>query len=673
MHKFGFFARMALRSLKQNSLFYRPFAVTASLCVAMCYIMRYLSYNDVVATMRGASYVALMLGLGSAIMVFMVCWIMAYADGFVMRRRKRELALYNILGLEKKHIARILGWETLFLYLGCTAVGIAGGALFSKLVLLGLLRLVKFDVAMGFEFSIPGARETAICFAVLFLVLYLYNLRQVQKASPIELLHSDTVGEKEPKSRWLLALFGLLTLGGGYALSYFTISPLMVVVLFFVAVALVIIGTHCLFGAGSVVVLKALRKNKAYYYQPRHFTAVSGLIYRMNQNARGLANICILATTVLVSVATTVCLYAGVESAVTNSFPNEIVLSESYAPENYLDADPAVFDSAMQEAAAKYNCPPDAMHSYDSLSVSALYADGRYTLTDNSSMGNANYSMFYICTAADYAKITGQPVTLSPGEVLACGKLADDTALTLGGMDFTVKQKLDAFPKKMTESDLNGMPVQYLVVADRAALYQLWQAQGTAGVRWSMPLHHSVAFNPGTLNDVEIDNCANALVDAARQFVEANTCFKQQNTYVFTQAGQRESYYNMNGSFVFLGLFLAILFMIATVLIIYYKQLSEGYDDRERFVIMQKVGMSTSEVRATIGAQVRLVFFLPVAVAALHVVAAFPMLMRLVSVFGINDSGLFIGCIAVTLAVFTLCYVAVYVITAKKYYHIVRM
>ena len=676
MHKLSFYPRMALRNLRQNRLFYGPFALTAAVCTGMCYIMRYLSYNDLLQTMRGASYIVMMLGLGSFIMIFLAVWIMAYANGFVIRRRKRELALYNILGMEKRHIARVLGIETLFLYLGCTLTGILGGALFSKLVLLGLLKLIKYDITMGFNFCWQGAAETAVGFAVLFFALYLYNLRQVQKASPIELLHGGEVGEKEPKSRFLLALFGLLTLGGGYALSLFTENALLAILLFFVAVALVIIGTHCLFGAGSVVALKALRKNKKYYYQPRHFTAVSGLIYRMNQNARGLANICILATTVLVSVATTVCLYTGIDGAVKKNFPNEIELRTLYEEGRYMDADPAALDNAVQAVADRYGCPAGSLDAYDMLTLATRYdsAQGLYQVIDNG--GVPATDIFVIYTLAEYNAFSGQSATLAPGEVLFYGKgeLADDGTLTIGNRHFTVKQRLDRFAKEQSDYEQGGVPMRYLVVADRETLYQFyqqWQTQSAGN--WPTAINRMIDLNPGTLDETAIQNLAAEIGGNALTVVNENGNFVDKNAYVFCQAGMFAEYYNMYGGYVFLGLFLATMFMIATVLIIYYKQLTEGYDDRERFVILQKVGMSAEEVRGTISAQVRLVFFLPLGVAGLHVAAAYPMLMRLVSAFGITDSGLFIACILGTLAVFTVCYVAVYAATAKKYYRIVRM
>lgn len=437
MTKLALYLRLAGQNLAKNRQYYFPFFLIGSACTAMCYLMLFLTYNDSVMEMRGAAYVLLMLGLGSVIMAFLSVWIMAYANGFVIRRRNRELALYNILGMQKSNIAAVLGFEMLFLCLACVAAGLALGALFSKLMLLVLLRLMRFEVVMGFSFSIPAAWQTAAAMAVLFFCLYLFDLRQVRRADPINLLHSDRVGEREPKSRWLLALFGLVTLGAGYYIAATTTDIAMVILLFFVAVALVIVGTHCLFGAGSVVALKALRSNKRFYYQPRHFTAVSGMIYRMNQNARGLANICILVTTVLVSVATTVCLYMGIESTVDTMYPNAIGINAICSDETYRDTDFSQWDARMRQVAADYGVADDEFASFALLVVDTHYADGAFTADVPANQYAADAWNVRIMHAGDYARLTGQTAALQPGQVLANGLPEGVAEFTVGGVAMT--------------------------------------------------------------------------------------------------------------------------------------------------------------------------------------------------------------------------------------------
>lgn len=667
MSKLALYLRLAARNLLKNRQYYGPFALTAAGCAAMCYIMRFLSYNELVSTMRGSAYVQLMLGLGSIIMVFLVVWIMAYANGFVIRRRTKELALYGILGMEKRNVGAVLGLETLFLYLAGTALGVFGGALLSKLVLLLLLRLVQFEVTLGFSFSTQGAAETFAAFALLFLFLYLRNLRVVRRTSPIELLHAGSVGEREPKSRVFLALFGVVTLAGGYAISFFTTNLLYVILLFFGAVALVIVGTHCLFGAGSVVVLKALRKNKAFYYRPRNFTAVSGLIYRMNQNARGLANICILATTVLVSVATTVCLYAGTGETIENMYPNDITLSVNFADDGLAQENADAWEAPIRQAAAEYGVTDEEMESFYLFAFGAWGTAGNvYTPALAADSQTADTPNLLFMTADDYSRLTGQSVTLADGEILAQGLYDATGSLTIGDTTYHVAGEAEEFP---TVNGGYGSHTVCIVVPGTDTLAAL-RATLTPDNKYVPTIRRYLNLNTDKLDAAAINDLATALETAANP--DPSPDWLTSRAYVYTREGMRVELYNMNGSFVFLGIFLAIMFTMATVLIIYYKQLSEGYEDRDRFVILQKVGMSADEVRRTIRVQVLMVFFLPLVMAAVHLAAAFPILMRMVSAFGVYNSTLFLLCCLITLAGFALCYVAVYAMTSRKYYSIVK-
>lgn len=667
MRKLALYLRLAARNLLKNRQYYGPFALTAAGCAAMCYIMRFLSYNELVATMRGSAYVQLMLGLGSFIMVFLVVWIMAYANGFVIRRRTKELALYGILGMEKRNVGAVLGLETLFLYLAGTALGVFGGALLSKLVLLLLLRLVQFEVTLGFSFSTQGAAETFAAFALLFLFLYLRNLRVVRRTSPIELLHAGSVGEREPRSRVFLALFGVVTLAGGYAISFFTTNFLYVILLFFVAVALVIVGTHCLFGAGSVVVLKALRKNKAFYYRPRNFTAISGLIYRMNQNARGLANICILATTVLVSVATTVCLYAGTGETIEKMYPNDITLSVNFADDGLAQENADAWEAPIRQAAAEYGVTDGEMESFYLFAFGAEAAAGNvYTPALAADSQTADTPNLLFMTAADYSRLTGQSVTLADGEILAQGLYDATGSLTIGDTTYHVAGEAEEFP---TVNGGYGSHTVCIVVPGTDTLAAL-RATLTLDNKYVPTIRRYLNLNTDRLDAAAINDLATALESAANP--DPSPDWLTSRAYVYTREGMRVELYNMNGSFVFLGIFLAIMFTMATVLIIYYKQLSEGYEDRDRFIILQKVGMSADEVRSTIRVQVLMVFFLPLVMAAVHLAAAFPILMRMVSAFGVYNSTLFVLCCLITMAGFALCYVAVYAMTSRKYYSIVK-
>ena len=666
MTKLALYFRLAGQNLVKNRQYTFPFFLTGAGCAAMCYLMLFLTYNNGITEMRGAAFVELMLGLGSIIMGFLAVWIMAYANGFVIRRRGRELALYNILGMQKRNVAAVLGLEMLFLCAGCIVAGVAVGTLFSKLVLMVLLRLMTFEMPLGFYFSVEGAWQTAAAMGALFFCLYLFDLRQVWKANPIELLHSDQMGERQPKSNWLLAILGVAALGAGYYIAATTTDVLFIILYFFLAVALVIAGTHFLFGAGSVVVLKLLRKNKSFYYQPRHFTAVSGMIYRMNQNARGLANICILATTVLVSVATTVCLYAGTGITLDTMYPNAIGMNGVCLDDSYRDTDFTDWDNRLRQVAADYGVSDDQFASFALLLVDTHYANGAFAADVPADQNDPTAWSVRIMHAGDYARLTGEQPSLAPGQVLANGLPEGVTEFTLGGVPMTAAGSCQAFPA--VNGQFGSSHTVCLVVDSQNTLADLVEEITPTGRGFVPSVRWFAVVNPVGLSDMQEQECAAAMQAAADPLPD---CIPR--VTFFTHSDMKFQLYSMNGSFVFLGIFLAVMFTLATVLIIYYKQLSEGYEDRSRFLILQQVGMSAAEVRSTIRSQVLMIFFLPLVMAAIHLAAAFPMLFRLISAFGVADQGLFVACCLATLAVFAVCYILVYLLTAKKYYRIVKM
>ena len=666
MHKLRLLGRLAVQNLTNNRQETFPFALTGAFCAAISYIMGYLTYSDFVGTMRGASYVALILELGRTVMIFLSVWILAYANRFVMRRRQRELALYHVLGLQKRDIAVVLGVETLLLWAFCTVGGVAVGVLFSKLVLLVLLRLVRFDVIFGFSFSWQGLAQTALAMGVLLLALYLYNVVQLGKAKPIELLHAEQTGEREPRTHTVQAALGVLALGFGYYIAATTTDLRMVISNFFIAVVLVILGTHFLFGAGSVALLKLLRRNRKFYYKPRNFTAVSGLIFRMNANAKGLANICILVTTILVSVATTFALYAGMTQTLDMLHPHEIVVTmASDLPAVQNDAMEEAI-TAMQQAAAPYTT--DAGQGYllwDEVVVRG--EDGDFTVSQSFGTAGRNEYVIALMTAADYDALYGTTTALDPGTALISGLPEGQTTLTVEGTTWQSVGTPQALPRT-----INAANRQYLdvVVPDREPLFDLPAHAVASGAVYTDSARYYWALDPAGLSEQQMASCAAAIQEAAQRATGAEHWY---DCKAETKMEKQQDYYNLYGSFVFLGLFLAVMFTMATVLMIYYKQLSEGHEDRARFLILQKVGMSAAEVRATIRKQVLLVFFLPLATAALHLAAAFPILFVMVQMIGAVDKLLFAQVAALTFAVVAACYVVVYLFTARKYYSIVRM
>ena len=645
MGKRSFFPRLALVNLLRNSRYYGPYLLSCGALAAMYYILRFLTWNEVIQTVRGAAYLQTMMFIGCFVVALFSTVLLLYANSFVMKRRQKELGLYNILGLEKRHIAALCIWETLLCAAAVIPGGIAAGILLSKLILLLLLKLVQIPVQFGFSVSVRGMGETAALLGALFLLALLWNLLRLGRTRPIELLHSDSAGEREPKTKRLLAILGLAALLGGYAIALTTRNPVNALMLFFVAVVLVMLGSYCLFTAGSIALLKRLRANKGFYYQTRHFTAVSGLLYRMKQNAVGLANICILACMVLVTVSGTLCLYLGAEKSLDGKYPDDILVTQTLED----GVDGAATLDLVQQAVADAGRQVADLRYETSASFHAKYS-GNTLLADMSQSGLL--TEVTVLTAEEYSRLTGETVTLEENEVLACadGELQLPETFLYEGIPIRVKARLDSLPAG--DSAIVSNEVTLGLVADGALAEHLMNMDLA---RRTFRIHLNT---DGT--DSEKLACAKAILAVS------------DGAYgVASRQEMAEEFYAMYGGFLFLGIFLGLMFLLATVLIIYYKQISEGYEDQHRYQIMQQVGMSRREVGSSIRGQILLVFFLPLLAAGLHILAAFPMLCRILELFGLYDVGLFALCTAGTLAVFAAVYALVYGLTARTYERIV--
>ena len=647
MGKRSFFPRLALVNLLRNSRYYSPYLLSCGALAAMYYILRFLTWNEVIQTVRGAAYLQTMMFIGCFVVALFSTVLLLYANSFVMKRRQKELGLYNILGLEKRHIAALCIWETLLCAIAVIPGGIAAGILLSKLILLLLLKLVQIPVQFGFSVSVRGMGETAALLGALFLLALLWNLLRLGRSRPIELLHSDSAGEREPKTKRLLALLGLASLLGGYAIALTTRNPVNALMLFFVAVILVMLGTYCLFTAGSIALLKRLRANKGFYYQTRHFTAVSGLLYRMKQNAVGLANICILTCMVLVTVSGTLCLYLGAQTSLDSKYPDDILVTQTLKD----GVDPAATLGLVQRAVADAGRQVTNLRYETSASFHARYS-GNTLLTDMSQSGLL--TEVTILTAEEYSRLTGDAASLEENQVLSYVdgdfQLPETFFLAYEESPVQVKARLDSFPAG--DSAIVTNEITLGLVADGALAERLMNMDLA---RRTFRIHLN---SDGT--DGEKLACAKAILAVS-----------DGNYGVASRQEMAEEFYAMYGGFLFLGIFLGLLFLLATVLIIYYKQISEGYEDQRRYQIMQQVGMSRREVGSSIRGQILLVFFLPLLAAGLHILAAFPMLCRILELFGLYDVGLFALCTAGTLAVFAAVYALVYGLTARTYERIV--
>ena len=657
------YTKLAITNIKNNRQFYFPYLLTGIITVAMFYIMCALESNPGIQSMPGAKDLGLILRLGIGVIGIFAVIFLFYTNSFIIKRRKKELGIYNILGMEKRHIAKILSKEAFFTAIIAIGGGLVTGVLFHKLACMLLYRMIGFNGGITFSFSKKGVMITAILFAIVYLLTYIYDLFQVQLANPIELLQSGNKGEREPKTKAIMAVLGVLCLGTGYFIAITTKNPIKALTLFFVAVILVIIGTYLLFTAGSIALLKILRRNKGYYYQTKHFTSVSGMIYRMKQNAVGLANICILSTMVLVAVSTTVSLYVGVEDIMKERYPNEINIRAYYdtgAPSE--DSIAPIVEKSVKESGRKIRHEEDYLELY----FAAIKDQGQYSL-DKEKVKTAGdrVSGFVVLTREDCKKKYNEEIPeLAENEVaLFTIKKTDMDTLVLENRSYHVKEIKQFQNTEDFETIADIMDeYYYVIVNDVQDMERLWQLQKDIYQENSSSISRQVRLDIDGDSEQKkecFENIKTALGPAKARIL------------IDSRQSSLDEFYQIYGGFLFLGLFLGILFLMITVLIIFYKQISEGYDDKERFSIMEKVGMSNDEVKATIRSQVRTVFFLPILMAAIHVGMAFPMIKRLLSLFGLSNTALFAGCMAGTILVFVLIYLLVFLKTSKTYYKIV--
>lgn len=637
------YEKLAVTNLKNNRKTYVPYIFTGVLTVMMFYII------DALSRGKGITQDTLKICLQYAtgvIVVFAVIFLF-YTNSFLIKRRKKEIGVYNILGMGKRHIARMMAVETI-LTAGISILGgLVFGIIFGKLMYLLLLKILHNSVDMQFSVNGTAIVQTVILFAGIFLLTYLYNILQIQLVNPVELLHGGNQGEKEPKSRWLLVIVGVAALGNGYWIALTTEAPLEALLKFFVAVVCVIIGTYALFIAGSIVVLKILRKNKAYYYNPKHFTSVSGMIYRMKQNGAGLANICVLSTMVLVMVSTTVSLYAGMEDILDSRFPRDVSIVCNEADTNKEETLQRLIKEQCEKAGVKIT---DRVR-YRYGSMNAVLKGDKLENVDQYYPDNHFYYV-EMMTQDEYNRIEKRNVSLEEQEILTytsngkCGK----KEINIAGRNYQVKKELSEMTSQ-PKSTAEMYKTLYIVFANAEQIERI------------EPFSYADKFNLKGDDGKQKE----ALEQIQNEFYE-----KIPDGMMESRMLSRSSFYELYGGLFFIGIYLGSMFIMATVLIIYYKQISEGCDDRERYQIMQKVGMSKKEVKRSIRSQVLSVFFLPLVVAVIHVAVAFKVMTKILGVLNLTNVSLFAVCTIITIAVFAVFYIIVYSITAKEYYRIVN-
>lgn len=657
----SFYFKLAAENIKKNSKTYIPFMLTCIITIAMFYIILSLSGNPGIAAMRGASFITIFMSIGSVTVGIFAVIFLFYTNSFLIKRRKKEFGLYNILGMEKRHISVVVFIEIFYTAAISLIIGLPGGILLDKLMYLIISRLLNVEVTLGFYVSVESLIASVIFFGAIFFFIFLNTLRQICFSNPIELLKGESIGEREPKTRWLMTVLGVGCIGAGYYISVTTRDIVSAFMMFFLAVILVILGTYMLFTAGSVFILKTLRKNKRYYYKTKHFISVSGLIYRMKQNAAGLANICILSTMVLVMISSTSCLMMGMDEILKENFPYDLTL----------EVRRAYWSEDSEEKLSQFDEAVDIITEYEKeisradflyvMDFVGYFQDGKVSFEGTS-------SPYFLCfvTAEDYNKAFGGEIVLKKGEIAAAPLNKDDAnfnseSINLFGIECKIKEKADYFYAHNGDNNVIAEKAA-IILSDIDAMHELsdkyCELYGISenGYRGDKVININFTANEERQHNVILSD----LAEKTGEFVTLTS-----------RADGKYNFLDLYGGLFFLGLFLGTLFIMAAVLIIYYKQISEGYDDKKRFEIMQNVGLSKGEVRASIHSQVLTVFFLPLVMAGIHMTAAFPILKSLLEGMGMTKTWLFLSCTAVSFLVFAVFYIVVYLLTARSYYKIV--
>ena len=671
MHK-GIFSRLAKQNIRNNKSTYIPYIITCIFCIAMIYMMEFLRDCPTLdQAVRQADEVRMIVFTGEIVVEIFCIIFLIYSNSFLMKRRQKEIGLYNILGLERNHIGIVMFLETIITSIGSLAGGIAAGIIGSKLALLLLLKLLHIPSVLGFYISVKGIFTCLFMFGIIFLMILFLNLAKIHLSRPVELLRGNNTGEKEPVAKWLMALIGFICLGAGYYLAVTTESPIKAITIFLLAVILVMAGTYLLFTAGSIVILKFLRRRKSFYYRTGNFISISGMLYRMKQNAIGLASICILSTGVLLMIAMTVSIYFGMNDIMLNRYPYDVDMSVTSISEE--ECQTAI--EAFEKAIADNKVPVEK-------SVEEIYLDivcsknGDQILIKpaNTIRNSDSVLVLSLLNQAEYERLTGISANLNDGEIFAWYPSAvQKDSVTVDETEFTVKKWLDKNPLTCGEDAVSDNAV--LVVTDEDfKKFDEMRTEMYKGVS-SAPAGEDLTLHLG----LDITGSETDKIDFGTPVMEVVKDLKKngglsENSWITSGIRQQEyeSYYADNGSLLFIGIFLGSLFLMGTAMIIYYKQISEGYEDQKRFEIMQKVGLSRREVRSSVRRQILMVFFLPLLMAMLHITMAFPMIRRMLLLFGMTNTKLFIGCTAGTVLIFVVVYGLIYLMTARSYYHIVE-
>lgn len=648
--------RLVTSGMQKNKRTGIPYLVAGTLTVMIYYILISLAYcpyiyADKKEAFYGAQTIAIMLELSAQIVAIFAVFFIFYANQFGMKGRKKEMALYGVLGMSKKNITRMMVMETILQAVISIGAGILSGTFLNKLMLLVLYRIIHQEPITGMIFSGKGLSSTIILFAVIYIACLIYNVSTIRVGNPIELLHSDSTGEKEPKVKRLAFIVGMLTLLGGYTIALTTDSTFDAINSLFVSILLVIIATYCLFTAGSIFILKLLKKNKKFYYKTRNFISVSNLMFRMKHNAAGLASICVLSTGVIILMTCGSSLMMLGEKNIDTLYPNDIKIeattTDSGVESDYMD----IVRSAAEAAGVDGS---NYIYRQYKSTIEKIEGNEFVPADENMMSSMSTCRDVYLLTLDDYNRYAGEDIELGKDEVLVyrTDHVSDPTTLKWYGTSYKVKG-----------------------TADYDAIYYIINPTMSLFERMVVVFADEDAMNAVVDQSfyqvyMGLDTKKAVTNDQMKLFSEAVKA-KADAFEVKYKIEQRVFFYNIYGGAFFVGIFLAVLFLMATVLIIYYKQMSEGYEDQKRFAILANVGLTEKEAKKTIQRQVMILFFLPVIAAIVHVAVASKIIRLFLQMVLLINNTTFVLSIAVVCVIFVAVYLLVYRVTSGQYYRIV--
>ena len=664
------FPRLALKGITQNKKFYLPYFLSSIGMIMMYYIIHSLSRSPYVTGMYHGGDIAMILSFGKFVIGIFALLFLFYINSFLVKRRYKEFGLYNILGMNKRNIAAIVFWESLFVSIGSIISGICLGIIFSKLAELGLLNMAKNKISYGFTVSLEAVGFTALMFGGIFLLLMIKSLIAVVKTKPLELMQSSAYGEKPPKGNWFLAVIGVAVIGVAYYMALTISNPLQALTRFFIAVILVIIGTYFVFISASVVLCRLLQKNKKYYYKKNHFISVSSMAYRMKRNGAGLASIAILSTMVLVMLSSTGSLYFGTDEALRTRYPldNEIslqVTSIDDLNDKNINKVKKVYESVYE----KYGVRASEVLDYRYATITGTLNKNEFDFKPQYNVLTAEYSkartLFFI-TQSDFNKQMGTNYRLKEDEALVCAlrcKFGEET-LKIGDIDFKIKSWLNDFIE-IGEANSVVTPSIMLVISDYDVLRPIDSVIIDDERALVSRYHYSYNIDLPENKAVEIYN---EQTDLLHKTVASKNGY---GYYGGCLAAEKQDFFSTFGGMFFLGIILSAVFIFAAAIIIYYKQISEGYEDQKRFEIMQNVGMTKKDIKSNINSQILTVFFAPLAAAGLHLIFAFPFLWKILQMFNLKNLPFIILITVIEFVIFGLFYAVIYKLTARAYFGIV--